>query len=139
MHFGKSSTLIREYGQGAVETLVQQLGQVINGHIRQNDVAVRYDLTTIALLLADTGEKNAFFVVDKLRKVVANVHPPGKSTPLPMTVGIAEAVIQARFDSVDIVCELINRAESALESAKAGGANTVKALSPVLDAAPVTA
>lgn len=139
MHFGKSSSLIREYGEAAVETLVQQLGQVINGHIRQNDVAVRYDLTTIALLLADTGEKNAFFVVDKLRKVVANVHPPGKSTTLPMTVGIAEAVIQARFDSVDIVCELINRAESALESAKAAGASSVKALSPVLDAAPVTA
>lgn len=139
MHFGKASSLIKEYGEAAVETLVQQLGQVINGHIRQNDVAVRYDLTTIALLLADTGEKNAFFVVDKLRKVLANVHPPGKSTPLSMTVGIAEAVMQARFDSVDIVCELINRAESALESAKAGGANTVKALAPVLDAAAVTA
>jgi diguanylate cyclase (GGDEF)-like protein len=139
MHFGKSSSLIKEYGEAAVETLVQQLGQVLNGHIRQNDVAVRYDLTTIALLLADTGEKNAFFVVDKLRKVLANVHPPGKSTPPSMTVGIAEAVMQARFDSVDIVCELINRAESALESAKAGGANTVKALAPVLDAAAVTA
>ncbi len=139
MHFGKTSSLIKEYGEAAVETLVQQLGQVINGHIRQNDVAVRYDLTTIALLLGDTGEKNAFFVVDKLRKVLANVHPPGKSTPLSMTVGIAEAVMQARFDPVDIVCELINRAESALESAKAGGANTVKALAPVLDAAAVTA
>jgi diguanylate cyclase (GGDEF)-like protein len=139
MHFGKSSSLIKEHGEAAVETLVQQIGQMINGHIRQNDVALRYDLTTIALLLADTGEKNAFFVVDKLRKVLANVHLPGKSTPPPMTVGIAEAVMQARFDSVDIVCELINRAESALESAKAGGANTVKALSPVPDAAAVTA
>jgi hypothetical protein len=56
-----------------------------------------------------------------------------------MTVGIAEAVVLARFDSVDIVCELINRAESALESAKAAGANSVKALSPELDPAPVTA
>ena len=53
--------------------------------------------------------------------------------------GLAEAVIQVRFDSVDIVCELINRAESALETAKAAGANSVKALSPVLDAAAVTA
>ncbi len=139
MHFGKTSSLIKEYGEAAVETLVQQLGQVINGHIRQADVAVHYDLTTIALLLADTGEKNAFFVVDKLRKVLANVHPPGKSTPPSMTVGIAEAVMQPRFDPVDIVCELINRAERALESAKSEGANTVKALAPVLDADAVTA
>jgi len=71
--------------------------------------------------------------------VLANVHPPGKSTPLSMTVGIAEAVMQPRFDPVDIVCELINRAECALESAKSEGANTVKALAPVLDANAVTA
>ncbi len=139
MHFGKTSSLVKEYGEPTVETVVQQLGQVINGHIRQNDVAVRYEFTSIALLLADTGEKNAFFVVDKLRKVLANVHPPGKSTPLSMTVGIAEAVMQARFDPVDIVCELINRAESALAAAKAEGANSVRALAPVLDAAAVTA
>jgi hypothetical protein len=47
--------------------------------------------------------------------------------------------MQSRFDPVDIVCELINRAESALEASKTEGANTVKALSPVLDAAAVTA
>ncbi|MBZ5568983.1 MAG: diguanylate cyclase [Acidobacteriia bacterium] len=139
MHFGKTSSLVKEYGEAAVETLMQQLGQIINGHIRQNDVAVRYDLTTIALLLADTGEKNGFFVVDKLRKVMASVHLPGKSTPPSMTVGIAEAVMQNRFDPVDIVCELINRAESALAAAKSEGANTVKALSPTLDTATVTA
>ncbi|MGZ4818723.1 MAG: sensor domain-containing diguanylate cyclase [Terriglobales bacterium] len=140
MHFGKTSALVKEYGEAMVDTLVQQLGQVINGHIRQNDVAVRYDLATIALLLADTGEKNGFFVVEKLRKVLANVLPPGKTTPLPMTVGIAEAVMHQRFDPIDIVCELINRAESALEMAKSEGPQSVKSLAPAaLDAAAVTA
>jgi len=140
MHFGKTSSLVKEYGEPVVDSIIQQLGQVINGHIRQNDVAIRYDLTTIALLLADTPDKNASFVVDKLRKVVATVHPPGKVTPLPLTVGIAEAVMQPNFDSVDIVCELINRAESALELAKAEGVNTVKALAPAaIDAAAVSA
>jgi len=139
MHFGKTSSLVKEYGEAAVETVVQQIGQMINGHIRQNDVAVRYELTTIALLLADTGEKNAFFVVEKLRAVLANIHPPGKTTPLPMTVGIAEAVMQARFQPVDIVCELINRAEQALAAAKAEGSNAVKSLAAVPDAAAVTA
>ncbi len=140
MHFGKTSALLKEYGEPVVDSIVQQLGQVINGHIRQNDVAIRYDLATIALLLADTPEKNALYVVEKLRKVVSNVHPPGKVSPLPLTVGIAEAVMQPNYDSVDIVCELINRAESALELAKTEGANTVKALAPApIDAAAVTA
>lgn len=140
MHFGKTSALVKEYGQPAVEALMQQIGQGINGHIRQNDVALRYELTTIALLLADTGEKNAIFVVDKLRKVLASVHAPGKSSPLAMTVGIAEAVMQPRYDADDIVCELINRAEAALAAANSEGPNAVKALAPApLDAAAVSA
>jgi diguanylate cyclase (GGDEF)-like protein len=136
MHFGRASALVKEYGEAAVELLIQEAGQLINGHIRQNDVAVRYERTTIALLLADTGEKNAFFVEEKLRKVLAGIHPPGKSAPLPMSVGIAQAVIQARFDPEDIVCELINRAEAALEAARAEGPNAARALAPMeLDAA----
>jgi diguanylate cyclase (GGDEF)-like protein len=140
MHFGKTSALVKEYGEPAVEAMIQQIGQGINGHIRQNDVALRYEQTTIALLLADTGEKNAFFVVDKLRKVLASVHAPGKAAPLTMAVGIAEAVMQPDYDPEDIVCELINRAEAALAAAKTEGPNTVKALAPApLDAAAVSA
>ena len=47
-----------------------------------------------------------------------------------MTVGIAEAVMQPRYDADVIVCELINRAEAALAAAKSEGPNTVKALAP---------
>src|SRR6185437_727609 len=68
LHFGKASVLVKEVGQSQVENMMQQIGQSLASHIRQNDVAVRYDLTTIALLLSDTGEKNAFLVVEKMRK-----------------------------------------------------------------------
>jgi len=139
IHFGKTSSMVKEYGEPAIESLMQQIGQVINSHIRQNDVAVRYELTSIALLLADTGEKNSFFVVDKLRKALAGVRLPGKTTPLPMTVGIAEAVMQSRYDPVDIVTEVINRVEAALDAAKAEGPNTAKSLAPVPEGAAVGA
>lgn len=128
MHFGKTSALVREFGEPAIEAMMQQIGQVVTSHIRQTDVAVRYELTSIALLLADTGEKNAFFVVDKLRKVLAGIRLPGRTTVVPMTVGIAEAVLQSRFDPVDIATEIINRAENALEAAKAEGPNNTKSL-----------
>ncbi len=68
LHFGKASAMVKEIGEAPVESLMQQIGQSIASHIRQNDVAIRYDLTTIALVLSDTTEKNAFLVVDKMRK-----------------------------------------------------------------------
>ncbi len=121
--------LAKEVGEPAVENMIQQIGQIITGHVRQNDVAVRYDLTTIALILSETNEKNTFFVVDKLRKVLDAVKLPGGGA-LPITVGIAEIVARQDFDPVDIVTEVINRAEQALEVAKSEGGNTVHSLAP---------
>ena len=137
LHFGRASALVKEVGEAAVESMMQQIGQLCCSHIRQNDVAVRYEHTTIALVLADTNEKNAFFVVDKLRKVFAGLKVPGTDRAVTCSMGIAEAVMQARFDPVDIVTEVINRAESALEIARAEGGNKAHALAPSIEAAAV--
>jgi len=133
LHFGKASALVKEIGQAQVETMMQQVGQSLASHIRQNDVAVRYDLTTIALVLADTIEKNAFLVVEKMRKVLAPVKVPGTDRALSMSAGIAEAVMQESFDAVDIVTEVINRVESALEAARSSGSKKVHALAANLE------
>jgi len=132
LHFGKASAMVKELGEAAVENLMQQIGQSLASHIRQNDVAIRYDLTTIALVLADTTEKNAFLVVDKMRKVLAPVKIPGTERTPPISAGIAEAVLQERFDAVDMVTEVINRVESALEIARAEGGNKAHSLAPVV-------
>jgi diguanylate cyclase (GGDEF)-like protein len=132
LHFGKASALVKEIGEGPVESMMQQIGQALASHIRQNDVAVRYDLTTIALVLSDTTEKNAFLVVDKMRKVLAPTKIPGTEKMPPISVGIAEAVLQERFDAVDMVTEVINRVESALEIARTEGGNKAHSLAPVL-------
>lgn len=132
LHFGKASAMVKEIGESQVENMMQQVGQALASHIRQNDVAVRYDLTTIALVLSDTTEKNAFLVVDKMRKVLAPTKIPGTEKTPPISVGIAEAVLQERFDAVDMVTEVINRVESALEIARAEGGNKAHSLAPVL-------
>ncbi|MDP9269067.1 MAG: diguanylate cyclase [Acidobacteriota bacterium] len=137
VHFGKSSSLVKEIGEQAVENMMTQLGQAICSHVRQNDVAIRYELTTIAVVLADTNDKNAFFVVDKLRKVLGTVKVPGTDKPPPMTVGIAEAVMQGKFDPVDVVTEVINRADDALDAAKAEGPGTAKSIAAELEVAAV--
>src|SRR3954467_5767711 len=132
LHFGKASAMVKEIGEAPVESMMQQIGQSLASHIRQNDVAIRYDLTTIALVLADTTEKNAFLVVDKMRKVLAPVKIPGTERTPPISAGIAEAVLQERFDAVDMVTEVINRVENALEIARAEGGNKAHSLAPVI-------
>jgi diguanylate cyclase (GGDEF)-like protein len=137
LHFGKASSLVKEIGEPGVENMMQQIGQSIGSQVRQNDVAVRYELTTIALILPDTTDKNAFFVVEKMRKALNGVKIPGTEKPLSITVGIAEAVLQQQYDPIDIVTEVINRAEAALESARLEGPNAAKSLAPQFQTAAV--
>ena len=139
LHFGKPTTLVKEIGEAAVENLMQSIGQTICAHVRQNDVAVHYELTTIAVILADTNEKNAFFVVDKLRKVMSGTKLPSSNREVVMSVGIAEAVVQQKFDPIDIVTEVINRAEAALEVAKGEGGGKAHSLAPAYETAGATA
>jgi diguanylate cyclase (GGDEF)-like protein len=133
MHFGKSSALVREVGEAAVEAMMEEIGQMVASHIRQNDVAVRYELTTVALILADTSDKNSFFVVDKLRRLLAGMRLPGRSAPPSMTAGIAEAIMNKVWDPVDVVTEVINRAEAALDAAKSEGGNKARSLTPQIE------
>ena len=98
--------------------------------MRQNDVAIRYNMTTVALLLPDTNGKNAFFVHEKVRKAISALKIPNCPPELQMNVGIAEALIDREFDPVDIVTELINRAEAALVMARSDGGNKAHAIAP---------
>jgi diguanylate cyclase (GGDEF)-like protein len=132
LHFGKAAALTKEVGEANVESLMQQVAQTICSHIRQNDVALRYDLTTIALVLSDTNEKNAFLVVDKMRKVLVSTKIPGTDRQPLLSVGIAEAVLQPQFDAIDVVTEVINRVEAALDEARSEGGNKAHSLAPSL-------
>jgi diguanylate cyclase (GGDEF)-like protein len=126
VNFGKAAELVREAGEPAVEAVMQQIGQVVCSQIRQNDLAVRYDLTTVALVLSGTDEKSALFTIDKLRNVISNLRLAGRTPSL--TAGIAEAVMRAEFDPVDIVTEVINRVDEALHVAFSQGGSRVHAL-----------
>ncbi len=125
MQFGKAGAMVREFGEQAIDATMQQIGQIFSANVRQNDLAFRYEITTIALVLGETGEAEAVLALEKLRKLLADVKMPGKEEPLPLNGGIAEAVVRQPFEAVDIVTEVINRAEHALESAVSQGAGKV--------------
>jgi len=115
---------------------MQEIGKVIAANIRQNDLAFRYDGITVAIVLGETGEKESMLAVEKLRRLLGAVHATGKDQPGSFAAGLAQAVMKQQYDPVDIVTELINRVEQALEGAVTGP-NKVVALPPANAAAAV--
>jgi diguanylate cyclase (GGDEF)-like protein len=133
MQFGKSSAMLKEHGEKAVEAAMQKIGQLFAANIRQNDLAFRYEKTTIALVLGETAEKEAVLAVEKLRKLLAEVKLSDEI--IPFSAGLAEAVVRQQFDPVDIVTEVINRADKALDGAVAQGMGRIVSLAASVAAA----
>jgi diguanylate cyclase (GGDEF)-like protein len=128
MQFGEKSALLREFGESAVEALMQQIGQLFAANIRQNDLAFRYETTSIAIVLGETSEKEGIMAAEKLQRLLAQVRLPEKQESIHFSAGLAEAVLRGEYDPVDIVTEVINRAEQALHNAKTQGAGKIVAL-----------
>ena len=137
MQFGESAALVKQFGQDAIEAMMQQIGRVLAGHIRQNDFAFRYETATVALILGNTGEVNALHAIEKFRSLLTDIHWPNKAEPVQFATGVAEAVIRPQFDSVDIVTEVINRVEQALDLALCDEAAGVQVLGSTFAAAAV--
>jgi diguanylate cyclase (GGDEF)-like protein len=132
MQFGRRSALLKEYGEQALTAVMEQVGQMVSANIRTNDLAFRYEATTVALVLGDTGEKEAFLAVEKLKRLLAEVRFPGKDKGVEFSAGLAQAVMRQHFDPVDIVTEVANRADHALEQAVTQGAGKVVSQAPQL-------
>jgi diguanylate cyclase (GGDEF)-like protein len=139
LQFGKNSALVKEFGEADVQAMMEKAGQLFAANIRTNDLAFRYDTTTIAILLGETAEKEAMFAVEKLRKIISEVRlgakDEAKGQPAQFSAGLAEAVIRTEYDPIDVVTEVINRAEHALQQAMAQGPGKVVALGPAALAA----
>jgi len=132
MQLGDKTSLLKELGENGVETLMQPIGQLFSTNIRQNDLAFRYDTTIIAIVLAETGEKDGLLAAEKLQRLMGQAKVAERKDAIRFNAGLAEAVIRADYDPVDIVTEVINRAERALQDAAAQGMNKMVALASSL-------
>jgi diguanylate cyclase (GGDEF)-like protein len=141
MQLGKTATMLKEHGETEVEAAMERAGQLLATNIRSNDLAFRYGTTSIAVILGETAEKEATRAVEKLRKVIAEVRLPGKdggsALAVQFSAGLAEAVIRPEYDAVDVVTEVINRAEQALALSQAQGSGKAVVLGPALAAGAV--
>jgi diguanylate cyclase (GGDEF)-like protein len=111
-------------GHAAGDALLQELGKVIQGHLRGGDVGARYGGEEFAVLMLNTGRTEAGQVVDRLRQVVEShpfphrQHQPGGH--LTFSAGVAEWP-----DDGETYEALLERADAALYLAKAAGRNRV--------------
>jgi diguanylate cyclase (GGDEF)-like protein len=137
MQFGEKASMVKEFGESAIETIMQQIGQLFAANIRQNDLAFRYEATTIAIVLGETPEKEGVMAAEKLQRLLAQIRMPEKQEPVQFSAGLAEAVVRGEYDPVDIVTEVINRAEQALQTAIGQGAGKIVALAASYAAAAV--
>jgi diguanylate cyclase (GGDEF)-like protein len=136
MRFAERATIAKEQGEAAADNLMQRLGQLVAANVRQNDLAFRYAGNAIAIILGETGENEALRVVEKMRRLIATAIGE-KQIAASFNAGAAEAVVRQQFDAVDIVTEVINRAERALEKAVAEGPGKAAVVPSGLSAAAV--
>ena len=136
MRFAERATIAKEQGEAAADNLMQRLGQLVAANVRQNDLAFRYAANAIAIVLGETGENEALRVVDKMRRLISTAIGE-KQIAASFNAGIAEAVVKQQFDPVDIVTEVINRVERALEKAVAEGPGKAVGVQSTLSAAAV--
>lgn len=129
MHFCNIAIGAR-FGDAALENFMRHVAQLVCSHVRQHDVAFRYSPSTIAVVLGDTAGQNAVMAAEKLRKVAAVVSFPGHDTPAQIAIGVAEALLEPSFEPTDIVTELVNRTERALQRALSAGGDNTQVLPP---------
>jgi diguanylate cyclase (GGDEF)-like protein len=136
IQFGYRAALAKD-GATAVNHMMDHIGRLLSANMRANDLAFRYDETTVALVLGESEEKQALQAMEKLRSLLKEVRLQGQDKPVDFCAAVAPAVMRQQFDPADIVTEVINRADQALETAIAQGPGRVVSQAPQMAAGAV--
>lgn len=118
----------RRYGAEVGDRLLVSVGEAVRALVRASDVAVRIDGGQFALLVPGPADEAAH-VAERILRAVASLRVPasrGRQAGATMSAGVA-----AIEDGDDIAgTALLDRAERALDDAKAGGRDRVTLSSP---------
>ncbi len=129
LQMDQGKEIARRQGEAVLERCFEPVAQKLQAAVRQNDLTVKYTAWSLAFILPDTNLANARTLAEKLRTIGAGMRPLGEQKPVTFSAAVVEAVARPDFENEDVVTDVINRAEFALEEARARGGNTVVALS----------
>lgn len=125
LELDKGNQLLRQAGEASIQKLMQQAGEAMLSSLRQNDMSFRYTTTALAIVLGDTTLEKVKPVVERLRIRLGALSLPGGKDSVSFSGGLSEAAIRPDYDPVDIVTDVVNRAEFSLEEARREGNTTV--------------
>jgi len=110
------------YGHQVGDEVIRHISALITQHVRETDVCGRYGGEEFAILLADTGLKNAYVFAERLRKEVeaAVVKYNDIDIKYTISIGIAEVDESIQNHETWIECS-----DAALYRAKESGRNKV--------------
>lgn len=128
LEIDRGSEILREEGDGALETYMNQVARALEPSIRQGDLGVKYTAWSLAFVLPDTTRENAEDFAKKLRQLAAQVQPEWAKKPLTVGAVVADAAARPADENEDRVTEWINRAEAGLDEIRRRGGNRVVSL-----------
>ena len=117
-------TINDTHGHAAGDDVLQNLAQKCGEQLRSFDVMARYGGDEFILMLPETENDKACQTAERLRQVIESSQVATGSGPLQVTISFGIATLQEGDDiSLD---ELIDRADTALYSAKNSGRNQIR-------------
>ncbi|MFZ5426093.1 MAG: PAS domain S-box protein [Thermodesulfobacteriota bacterium] len=112
------------HGHHVGDLALQKLGGLCREKLRNIDTAGRIGGEEFAVLLPQTGGKEAVLTAERLRKAVAKAETPlGEGAFMRFTVSIGVATLGGTSEGIDA---LLERADKALYKAKRDGRNRVR-------------
>ncbi len=106
------------YGHQHGDTLLRQLGNLLQRNVRPSDLAARYGGEEFAIILLDTRQGDAALIADRLLRAVRNEAWPQD----PLTVSIGLHTMEAATPDAE---RLLTLADEALYAAKHAGKDRV--------------
>lgn len=120
------------HGHQAGDAVLQQLAQILNESMRTSDVLARYGGEEFVILLAETLNKDAHDIADRIREKVANTHfAISASHRLTVTLSIGLATMDS-MSNITSSKQLLQAADQAVYAAKLSGRNCVRSVKSVL-------
>jgi diguanylate cyclase (GGDEF)-like protein len=105
------------YGHLRGDAVLAELGGLLRKAVRETDFVARYGGEEFSIILPHTHHKDAYFVADKLRRVVAESEfGGGEEEPIKLTISLGLASYPGSSSSKS---ELLYQADQALYQAKA--------------------
>lgn len=128
LQLDRGPEILRQEGDVALETHMNQVARALEPSIRQGDLGVKYTAWSLAFVLPDTPRDKAEPIAEKLRQTAAQVRPEWTETPLTLSAVVADASARTADENEDRVTEWINRAESGLDEIRHRGGNAIVSL-----------